>query len=175
MAESYPSFRAGQKVSGELLASMKPQTVRKNSDTSRTSEVASNDSELQFELEANAVYRMRGILYVSANNAESNDDIIIDWTVPSGATGRWGAIGPAVNATSDTGTARIIGSNIDASRQFGTDDGGSSNPTTIHVQALIVTSSAGTYALSWSRGPTAGVAETITLYTDSFLTIQRIA
>jgi hypothetical protein len=176
MPESYPTFRAGQKVSGALLSSMLSQTVRKLSDTARTSETATDDPELSFEVEANAVYRMRGILYVSADNAESNDDIIIDWTVPASSTGRWGAVGPATNATSDTGSARIIGSSVDASRQFGTDAGGSTSPTTIHVQSLLITSStAGTYALSWGRGPTAGVAETITVYTDSFLTLQRIA
>lgn len=175
MPESYPTFRAGQKVRAADLEAMKPLLVRKTSDTSRTSETATIDPELQFEVEGSAVYRMRGILYVSANNAESNDDIIIDWECPSLADGMWGGIGPAVNATSDTGSARMIGSAIDSSRQFGTDDGGATNPTVIHVWSLLITSSAGTYGLSWGRGPTAGVAETITVYTDSFLVLTRVA
>lgn len=171
MAESYPSFRAGQKVTGALLDSMKPVTARKTSDTARTSTTQTADPEITFEVEANAVYRSEGILYVSGT--VTTDDINIDWDVPSGSTGAWGAVGPAVNATTDTGSARLVGSDVDQARSFGTDDGGASNPTTIHVRHLLITgSTAGTFALSWGLFSGAGTA---TIFTDSFVTMQRIA
>lgn len=172
MAESYPPVRAGQKVTGSYLASFQPLTARKTADTSRTSTTATDDPELTFEVEADAVYRMKGILYVSGTVA--TDDIGIDWTAPSGASGHWGAAGPGVNATSDTGSVRLVGEDgIDSERSYGTGTGGATAPLTIHVQSLLITgSSSGTYALSWRLFSGTGTA---TIYTDSFLVLQRIA
>lgn len=184
MAESYPAFHGGQKVSGSLLASMLPQAARKGSNTDRTSETLALDPELSFEVEADAVYRFKGIVYVSSNAAgggapnDPDDDIVLSWESPSGATGSWGGIGPVVNATSNTNTnVRIIGNDqISDSRQYGTFNGGAGSPTAIPLWGLLITdSTAGTFGLTWSRGPTGTTAEEITMYSDSFLTIQRIA
>lgn len=181
MAESYPTFSGSQRVGARLMASLLSQTVRKVLDTSRTSEVVALDPELQFTVEANAVYRMEGILYVSSNSAVGvapDDDIVIDFEVPSSATGKWGAVGLQTNSAEDSafgGLARLIGSDVDQGRQYGTDSGGIVDPSTIHFQGILITSSGGTYGLSWSRGPTATTAETITVYADSLMTIQRVA
>lgn len=172
MAESYPSFRAGQKVSASLLDSMKPITVRKVLDTPRATATVTDDPELTFQVQANAVYRMEGILYVS--NTTATDDITIDWTTPASSTGSWGAIGPATDTAVETdSTVRTVGtSSIDASRAYGTSIGGASSPLTIHVRSLLITTSAGTYALAWARNTGTG---TTTVYNDSFLSLQRIA
>lgn len=188
MAERYPAVRAGQRVTGNLLESLKPVTVRKMADTARTSLTATADQELQFSVEANAVYQGEGILYVSSNEPsdanDPSDNIKIDWGAPTGSDGTWGAIGRAAAdgdgdppIDSDTGDARLIGtSTVTNSRNFGTDNGGAGAPLTVHVQMLLITgSTAGTYSLNWSVSQNVSSAATITLYQDSFLVLQRIA
>lgn len=55
MAERYPTFRAGQKVTGALLASAQAQVVRKVSDTSRTTTSVTADPELVFSVDRKSV------------------------------------------------------------------------------------------------------------------------
>lgn len=171
MAERYPTFRAGQKVTGELLASMQPLTVRKASDTSRATNTVSADPELQMTVEANGVYVFEGQLYV--NNTTNTDDINIGFYGPTGSDGMWGAIGPAEDAATTTTTVRIIGTAIGSGRNYGTDDAGSANPGLIVCHGnLIVGSTAGTFSLQWARVTGAG---TTTVYADSWMKVQRIA
>lgn len=191
MAESYPPFIAGQKVTGSLLVSFKPITVRKVADTARTSLTATADPELQLRVEANAVYRGEGLLYVSSNEPsdanDPSDNIKIDWGAPAGSDGSWGAVGRAAADNdgtpgvppidSETGNVRTIGtSTITNSRQYGTDNGGAGSTLTIHLQMLLITgATAGTYSLNWSVHQNISTAATITLYNDSFIALQRIA
>lgn len=171
MAERYPTVRAGQKVTGELLDSMLPKTVRKTADTGRTSTTASDDPELQFTVEANAVYTVHGILFTNATDEAT--DINVDWTAPSGADGTWAGLGQPTTATTTDGTVRTVGTGITAARNYGVDSGGVSNPLTIRISALLITgSTAGTYALSWGANAASG---TVSVLTDSFLTFTRIA
>ena len=176
MAESYPTFRAGKKVTGALLESIKPVTVRKLSDTARSTTTVADDPELQFSVEANAVYRMEGVLYFNGSVAT---DIEIDWSAPSGSDGSWAAIGmpQTETATPDTFNSNMSSTGtttITSSRAYGVDDNGTGSPSTLHVRSLLITgSSAGTYALAWSVQPTE--VGTITMLADSFLYLQRIA
>ena len=175
MAESYPAFRAGQKVSGELLASTLPRTVRKTADTPRTSTTAADDPELTITVEANAVYQVDGVLWVSAT--DNGTDINLDWTAPSGSDGSWSGIGMSTSAdgvdqnlATNTGAVRFPLTGITAARNFGATSAGT---ITILINAtLIVGSTAGTYALSWAANAASG---TVTLVTDSFLTLRRIS
>lgn len=174
MAESYPTFRAGQKVTGSLLESMKPQTVRKLSDTGRTSTTASDDPELQFAVEANATYQVDGILWVSATN--NTTDVNLDWSAPAGADGSWSGVGMSTSATGvdtdfagNAGQVRFPLTGITSARSYGATSAGT---VSILINALLITSStAGTYALSWGAVSASG---TVTLVTDSYLTLRRI-
>lgn len=179
MAESYPAFRAGQKVTGELLASMLPRTVRKTSDTARTSTTPSADPELQITVEANAVYRMDGILYVFGS---VDTDIQVDWSAPTGSDGSWGASGLAETenwvgalSPSNVTNGKLVGTTtITSARAYGVDDAGAGSPTAMQVQALLITgSTAGTYSLDWSVQ--SGEVGTVTVMTDSYFTLVRIA
>lgn len=177
MAERYPTVRAGQKVTGELLDAMLPKTVRKTADTSRTSTTVSADPELQITVEANAVYIMEGTLYVTCTDVTDpeTDDINIDWTVPSGSDGTWGAISPEVNAVATDGTAvRIVGTAIASSRSLGIGSTSASAPAVISLSGtLIVGSTAGTYSLDWAVFT--GTAGPVVVYQDSFIKLTRIA
>lgn len=188
MAESYPAVAAGQKATGSLMESFKPRTVRKASDTGRTSLTATADPELQITVEANAIYLMEGILFVSSNEPsdanDPSDNIKVDWGAPSGSDGSWGAIGlraadgdgiPPVD--SDTDEVRLVGTTtVTNSRNYGVDNGGTNSPNPIQVQGLLITgSTAGTYSVNWGVGQNISTAATITVYTNSFIVLQRIA
>lgn len=173
MAESYPAFRAGQKVSGELLASMLPRTARKVTDSTMTSTTVASDPELSLTVEANAVYEMNGLIY--CNNTTSVSDIVIDFDAPSGTDGTWSGVGRAVNVVSgtDSGDAKLIGSAITASRSFGTNDAGAGAPTIVQLTStLIVGSTAGSYTVQYALLNAGG---TLTVYSDSFITLRRIS
>jgi hypothetical protein len=188
MPETYPTFRSGQRVTGNLLKSSQPVTVRKVSDTARTSTTATADPELQFAVEADAVYLMEGILYASSNEPsdanDPSDNIKIDWGAPSGSDGSWGAIGlraadgdgiPPVD--SDTDEVRLIGtSTVTNSRNYGADNGGSGATSPVQVQGVLITgAAAGTYSVNWGVGQNISTAATITLYAHSYIVLQRIA
>lgn len=172
MAERYPAFRAGQKVTGSLLASMQPLTVRKVSDTARTSDTNSDDPELQITVEANAVYTMTGTLFAIATNATT--DINIAFTVPVGSDGSWSGVGLAVAAAGDTADARMVGQVFNGgSREWGVTSASAAAPNVIHMDGTLITgSTAGTVAVSWACGAVSG---TLTLQTDSFFILKRIA
>ena len=143
---------------------------RKTADTPRTTATRTDDPDLTFSVAANAVYEVTGMLNWYTTD-DSTADIAADWTVPSGATGKWAGIGQPAGATSTDGTVRTVASDIDALRNYGalTD---SSNPLTIIVHALLVTTNAGTYALNWAR---TGGSGTLTLTQHSFIKLLRVA
>lgn len=172
MAERYPTVRAGQKVTGSLLDSMLPKTVRKTADTGRTSTTTSADPELQFTVEANAVYVVRGALFVDSTNATT--DINVDWSAPTGADGTWAGLGQPTTATTTDGDVRTVAElGITSARAFGAITAGGSGTLTILINTmLIVGSTAGTYSLDWAANSASG---TVTVKADSFLTFWRIA
>lgn len=168
MAERYPQVRAGQKVTGLLLESMLPQTVRKASDTGRTSTTVTADPELQFAVEANAVYTVRGAIYVRGSN--DTTDINIDWSGPAGTDGTWSGFGQTTAATSTDGTVRTHATGITSSRNYGTTS--AADLTIIINTLLIIGSTAGTYSFDWAANAASG---TTTVLTDSHLEFHRIA
>ena len=61
MAESYPTFLAGNRVTAGLLRSGQEQVARKTSDTSRSATTTTTaDPHMQLDVVANAVYRWHG-------------------------------------------------------------------------------------------------------------------
>jgi hypothetical protein len=175
MAEQYPTLRAGQKVTGALLASMLSQTVRKVSDSTNASIVTpTTDPELQFTLAANATYVLEGVLYT--NNTTPDDDIVVDFTAPAGADGTWGGTSRGLNTgAGDDGTARAMASPLTGARAFGTDSGGAGAPTVLSIDALVIVgSTAGTHAMTFMKSQDAA-GGTCTVYADSWLKYTRIA
>lgn len=179
MAERYPTVRAGQKVTGSLLDSMLPKTVRKTADTARTSTTPSADPELQIAVEANGVYVVEGMLLVFGS---VDTDMQLDWSAPTGSDGSWGATGlaetenwaGALNPSNVTNGKMVGTTTITSARAYGVDDAGSGSPTAMFINGLlIVGSTAGTYSVDWSVQ--SGEVGTITVMSDSWLKLTRIA
>ncbi|NEC90480.1 hypothetical protein [Streptomyces sp. SID12501] len=165
----FPTFLAGQTLTAALLNSIPPVLKYKAAGTDRATATLSDDPDLTFAVEANAVYEMRGVLRVNTTDA-TNGDFNLSWTVPSGAQGLWSGIGQPATATATDGTVRTMGSTISASRAYGAIISGG-NELAIVVHSLLVTSSAGTYAVNWARSGSAG---TVSLMAFSYLTLTRV-
>ena len=187
MAEAYPTPLAGQRLTSSLLRSMQSQVARKTADTARAAtSTAVADPHLFFEVEANAVYIWHGWIKYDASTA---GDIGIDWTAPSGALGEWRGWGPGVNrivgatdATppviqADTSAAtgymvRIESNDVTSLRTFG--GLGAGNLLTMSLDGTLrVASTGGTFSLDWAQRTSDATATT--LYTDSWISLQRIA
>lgn len=185
MTESYPVFLAGQRITASLLSSAQAQVARKTADTSRAATTATvADPHLTFEVVANAVYALDGWLKFDGPAA---GDINFDWSVPAGAQGEYTiwAAGNAVIAASavpalqsDTQSSRgymirTETNDVASARSFGC-LGTGLTPLTAMVQGMIrVASTAGTYSLDWAQ--LASDATSTTVYTDSWLRLQRVA
>jgi hypothetical protein len=185
MAESYPTPLVGQRLTAALLRSMLPQTARKTADTARTATTTTTaDPHLQFELEANAVYILDGWIKFDGPAAA---DINIDWTIPSGTLGEytsWGTGNAVIGSSSapalQTDTQDVRGymirtetNDISQPRSFGC-LGTGATPLTLKIMGTVRTASTpGTYSLDWAQATSNATATT--LYTDSWLRLQRIA
>jgi hypothetical protein len=172
MVEYYPQWLAGQDITADQLNLMLPMVARKVTDTARTSTgTATADPELTFTLAANAVYIMDGWIKYSA---DASGDLLIDWNVPSGCLGEWSgiAIGLGTSASTTSGySLRTETNDIDQARSFA--GIGAANTVSLQIYGTIRTSSGGTYAMTWAQG--ASFATATTLYTDSWLRLQRVA
>lgn len=184
MAEAYPTPLAGQRITATLLRSMQPQVARKTADTSITaSTTATADPHLQFSVEANGVYTWHGWLKFDGS---TGGDFLVAFNAPSGALGEWGGhgtgitvIGSSSTPTLETDTVRTNGymvrtesNDVTQSRTYGCLGVGSAL-TAFISGTLRVSSTAGTWALTWAQGSSSATATT--LYTDSYINLQRIA
>lgn len=184
MAESFPTLLAGQRITASLMNSMLPQVARKTSDTNRAATTTQTiDPHLQFTVVANAVYAFQGWLSCDAATA---GDMIIGFSNPTGCLGTWMAMGvgtSVVSGTSGAGTqtdsastwgytVRTEATTIDNTRTYGAL--GVGQPLTITFGGMLrVGSTGGTWGLKWSQSVSNATATTI--YTDSWLMLQRIA
>lgn len=184
MVEYYPQPLAGQRLRASLLVDMLPKTARKTADTSRSATTTTTaDPHLTFTVDANAVYTWYGWVKYDAPIA---GDLNLDFSAPSGALGEWVGLGAGnpVTGASATPTLRIDiqgGSgyfirtettDVTSARSFG----GLGTGITLGVSlngTLRVGSTAGTFSLDWAQF--ASDATATTLYTDSWITMQRIA
>lgn len=172
MAERYPTFLAGQRLTASLLTSAQSQVVRKTADESRTATTTfADDTHLVFAAEASAVYTMWGwIKYF----ADPTPDLKIQMAVPTGCLGEWAWIMPG-SGTLASGTAgysvRTETNDVNVGRAgYGTSDSQHNTP----ISGLFrMSSTAGNISLQWAQNSSSATA-TI-LYTDSWLMFQRIA
>ena len=157
------------------------QTKRRTTDTTKANTTtATNDTQITFTVDANAVYAFDGyIKYAGAN------DIVIGWGIPSGALGEWQGLGNGTTVISGTNTnatqqdvtsswgytVRTESTDIASTRVYG---GIGTTAFGIHVHGLLrVGATGGTFALAWAQG--ASGATVTTLYTDSFIRIEKVA
>lgn len=186
MAESYPTLFAGQRWTASVAQSMLSVVARKTADTSRAATTTGTaDPHLQFTVAANAVYIMDGWIKYDGPAAA---DLNLDWSAPAGSLGEWygwGAGHSPVITFSAAGAAqldtqggrgypiRTETNDITAARSFGT-LGTGITPLTLTLGGMLrVGSVGGTYSCDWAQLTSDAAA--VTLYTDSWLRLQRIA
>ena len=159
-------------VSGNLAVSGVGQALfaYKAIDTARSTATLSDAPHLTFSATANAVYEVEGFLHYYTTDA-TNADMNVDFTCPASAAGIWTGFGQPAGATAVDGTVRTMSTAIDGSRNYGalTD---TVNPLVIILRGTLVTTTAGTYALSWAR---TGASGTLTLLAYSHMKLTRVA
>ncbi|QDN57395.1 hypothetical protein [Streptomyces sp. S1D4-20] len=184
MPEAYPTPLAGQRLTAALLRSMQPLDLRKTSDTPRPATTTTTvDPHLQFTAEANAVYTWNGWIRYDGPTA---GDLIVAFVAPTGAFGSWGGHGVGstiIGATStptleiDTSRAngymlRVESNDVTQLRTYGC-LGVGNGMSLLLSGTLRVGSTAGTWGLSWAQSVSNAAATT--LFTDSYISVQRIA
>jgi hypothetical protein len=153
---------------------------RRTSNDTRTSTVTpTNDTQLTWSVDANAVYAIEGVLFVSGPG-----DFLMGWSYPTGCAGTWNGLGNGTTVVSGTGgggtqqdissswgyTLRSETTDLPDNRTYG---GISTTSFAIHVRGTLrVGSTAGTFALKWAQGTSNATATT--LYIDSRLTLEKI-
>jgi hypothetical protein len=186
MAEAYPTYLAGQRITAALVRAGQPQVARKTSDTARAATTtATADLHLQFEVVANGVYTWNGWIKYDGPTAA---DLNVDFSAPSGALGEWTAIGaghsPVIGASAapalitDTQDARgylmrVEANDVTSARSYGTLGTGGIPLTLQMYGTLRVGSTGGTFSLDWAQ--LVSNATAVTLYTDSWLSMLRVA
>lgn len=186
MAEAYPTFLGGQRITAALLRSAQEQVARKTADTPRAATTtASADPHLQFEVVANGVYRWHGWIKYDGPTAA---DLNLDFSAPAGSFGEWMALGvghsPVIGASAapafltDTPDARgyltrFETNDVTSARSYGC-LGTGGVPLTMQLNGTLrVGASAGTFSLDWAQFVSNATA--VTLYTDSWLSMLRVA
>ncbi|BCM70850.1 hypothetical protein ACWDUC_14015 [Streptomyces tricolor] len=186
MAEAYPTPLAGQRITATLLRSMQPLVARKTADTQRAATTTTTaDPHLTFDVAAGAVYIMDGIIKYDGPAAA---DLNLDWSAPTGSLGEWYGWGaghspviswnntPAMVTDSQQARGypiRTETNDITSARSFGCLGTGGTPLTVALWGTLRVGSTAGTYSLDWAQ--LVSDATAVTLYTDSWIRLQRIA
>lgn len=157
------------------------QTKRRTSDATRASTTTlTNDTQLTFTVDANAVYILDGLLKYSGPG-----DFQMGWAYPSGTLGEWQGLGNGTTVVSGTAsnatqqdavstwgyTTRTETTDISNPRTYG---GITTTTFGVQVRATIrVGATGGTFALQWAQG-TSHATGTI-LYTDSHLRLEKVA
>lgn len=184
MPEAYPTPLAGQRLTASLLRSMQPQVARKTADTPLAATTTTTpDPHLQFTLTAGAVYEWSG--WIKYDGATAGD-LVVAFTAPAGTQGSWGGHGVGSTIIGATSTPAL---EIDTSRANGymirpeSNDVtqlrtygclGVGNFLTVFLNGTLrVGATAGTWSLSWAQSVSNATATT--LYTDSWISLQRIA
>jgi hypothetical protein len=182
--EAYPTPLAGQRLTAALLRSMQPLVLRKTSDTARAANTTTTaDPHLQFTAEAGAVYAWSGWIKYDGPTA---GDLVVAFVAPSGSLGSWGGhgvgstiIGATSTPTLEIDTSRANGymirpesNDVTQLRTYGCL--GVGNFLTVFLNGTLrVGATGGTWSLSWAQSVSNATATT--LYTDSWISLQRIA
>jgi hypothetical protein len=155
-----------------------PRTIVKTAATTRTSTTLADDPDLTTPLAALAVYRVEMHLNYGAAYATGTSTggfFQTAWTVPAGATGVRGAVGPG-SGTFDTNANNIVMRS--GVHNFGTAVTYGARQTNTNLcraveTAILTTTTAGTLALQWAQGTSYATGSI--LGAGSCLIVTRIA
>jgi hypothetical protein len=150
------------------------QYARRTSDLQRSNNTVADDTELTFPVVANAVYALVGWVKYSALDGA---DIMVDWSAPAGSLGEWSGHGNGFATTAQTTNGYMVRTettDVTASRAFSGTTATAGQYSILLVATLRTGANAGTYALQWAQNTTDGANPT-TVYTDSWLRLERIA
>jgi hypothetical protein len=150
------------------------QYARRTSDLSRNASGATDDTQLTFPVVANAVYALVGWVKYSALDGA---DINVDWSAPAGALGEWTAHGNGFATTAQTTNGyqiRTETTDVTAARAFSGTTATAGEFSLLIMATLRTGANAGTSALQWAQNVT-DAANPTTVYTDSWLRLERIA
>ena len=113
----YPDWRAGQRMTADLLAAMNVYEVEQGSDQTVTSSTVYVDTNIVIPVEANALYTYTLLADASGDVA---GDGKVAWTVPSGTTMKRSGQGVGQsNTASQTDAATMFSAQGGASTDFG--------------------------------------------------------
>jgi hypothetical protein len=159
---------AGGRITADEIQQVAPLAVIKGSDETVTSSTTlQNDNELFASLDANATYIF--ILYLAfEGNTQGSGDLKTGWTLPSGATMRFGA--PHINSTGSTVLdTTYTESSFPTSR---------TNTSTVllgmtETGTVTVGNTAGTMQLQWAQNTSNGTGTIV--HAGSMLALWRIS
>jgi hypothetical protein len=159
-------------VTDDLLMSMLPFDVIKESETTRSNTTTlTDDPDLQIALEANASYHVAFYIHYSSTAAAGFKTA---WSVPPGAAGLracWGVDTAPTNTTNPTGDGRWGVHAFATETSYGTRNG--SSQVMAWETGDVNTSSAGVLALQWAQ--TTSNAGTTRVAGRSYMRVERIA
>ncbi|MBA4865905.1 hypothetical protein H1V43_32090 [Streptomyces sp. PSKA54] len=148
----YPSTPAGSRITGNLLQSMLPDIVYKNTNEDRSSTTTlTADSELTVALEANSVYLIDMQIHYATMSVAG---FKTDWSVPSGTTGNRSALGAGsngVNSTADNIDGRFGVHNYPTVVIYGDRDSSTAQLVAIERSILTTSTTAGNLTLRWAQ------------------------
>lgn len=162
----------GVKIAGEVGGP--PVIVRKTADeTVNASTALQNDDHLVVAVAANAVYRIELMLLTSAGS--TNEDWKFDWTMPAGATLRWGAASGAEAAVAPWGAVASGSAEQAIMTESSVMSIGGANVAggTLILGILAVAGTAGNLQFRWAQNTSAAVDNK--LLTNSLLIADRVA
>lgn len=168
MANQYPVYFAGQRLTATLLSSGLPLIARKNADEGLNNNITVQpDDDLFVSVAAGASYIVEGWLIYSA--ASNTPDLRINYTYPSGATFTrtdWGAP-PASTSTNDV-VEMSVATTADVGRAAGT-----TQRSVLIRGDLVVGGTAGTFRVTWAQ--VTSDANTLSMKTGSHIKLTRYA
>ena len=161
---------AGQRATAALIASLAPQAVLKQLDQSViSSNVLTNDAELQVPVAANAQYIFVCYLDYEGGTTGSSD-IKIGWTAPAGAALRYTPVG-WFNTSGGVSAGTTFA--LVSVPSFGTN--GAGNLLGIFLAgSLFCGNAGGTLQLRWAQNTSNGVTATI-VHAQSLLALWRVS
>ncbi|MFD4660842.1 hypothetical protein ACFWP2_35095 [Kitasatospora sp. NPDC058444] len=165
----YPTWTAGQRITGAQLAAMAPDIIVKSSDTSRASTTTlAADPHLLFSVVPGTYVLDGGMYYAGEYN---NGNLKLDWAVPPGTAMRWSVSAPAIGGQAAFASQSSVPGIPLTVGTYGV--GGAGDLTSCQPMGHIVVTNAGTLQLRWAQAGSHTTATTIAA--PSWLRLQRIA
>lgn len=170
---SYPPVAAGARIVPALLTGGLPVLELKTaSEDSTTSAAFTDDAELVYPLEADAVYIAD--LWLIAHqtiDAATAIDINTEWSVPAGTSGGKWCFGPQLGMTDRENTSMVASFHLHSTdRRYGLDASG--DTVAIHEHLILRTTQAGDLQFRFAQNNTNANATVVT--DNSHLIVQRI-